>query len=502
MKHFRWYDFVFLLLLSYLFILQIQAIWPFTIDDMYISLRYARHLAAGNGLLWNLQSPPVEGYSNFSFVILGALSLFFNINPVISLKVAGIIGLFFTCLFSFLISRYWFDKRQALIPCIWLLLYKGQIIWTASGLETTVFQALICGAVFFAFKGMGYMPFPNIRELAKPGASIMSGLLLSLAGMTRPEAPVFMIMFLILMFWDKPQLKVTNYRRSIEYFVLTLMIVFLPYFIWRWDYFGFIFPNPIYCKGLSTDEFLSLDLSYIKLIWPFALFALPACIKASDRRHYFLWLPSILYLLMLADADSVVGFYNRFFLPAFALLLPLALLGINNVLLWYLKDRDSIYFMTFYSTALFVTILFIPGMTLSQYQYFTENPQKGEQLRKRVIDWLKVHATSNSTVVLGDSGMIPFYTNFKFIDSYCLNNSIMAHYPVHERYERFCKQIVLERPQIFILTSLIDNGKIIYTPSDLCLKKILNKQSGYKLTETMYSQKSNSSYRYELFTNF
>ena len=51
--------------LIYYFILQIRAIWPFTIDDMYISLRYANHWAEGYGLVWNIGEPPVEGYSNF-----------------------------------------------------------------------------------------------------------------------------------------------------------------------------------------------------------------------------------------------------------------------------------------------------------------------------------------------------------------------------------------------------------------------------------------------------
>src|SRR5580704_16679307 len=85
----RWFDSVFVLIFVYLFILQIQAIWPFTIDDMFISLRYAKNWAAGYGLLWNIHSPPVEGYSNFCFVALGTLSLIFKMNPVISLKIAG-----------------------------------------------------------------------------------------------------------------------------------------------------------------------------------------------------------------------------------------------------------------------------------------------------------------------------------------------------------------------------------------------------------------------------
>jgi hypothetical protein len=41
----------------------IVAAWPFTVDDAYITLRYAKHLAGGQGLVWNLGERPVEGYS-------------------------------------------------------------------------------------------------------------------------------------------------------------------------------------------------------------------------------------------------------------------------------------------------------------------------------------------------------------------------------------------------------------------------------------------------------
>lgn len=44
--------------------------FDFVADDAYISFRYARHLAEGHGLRFNLgESPPVEGYSNLAWVL-------------------------------------------------------------------------------------------------------------------------------------------------------------------------------------------------------------------------------------------------------------------------------------------------------------------------------------------------------------------------------------------------------------------------------------------------
>lgn len=498
---FRWYDSIFILLFIYLFVLQIQAIWPFTIDDMFISLRYARHWAAGDGLLWNIHSSPVEGYSNFSFVSLGALSLILNIDPVITLKFAGLIGLFFTCFFIFFITRFWFRLRESFIPCIGILLYRGQIIWSVSGFETTVYQALICGAVYFALRGLGYNFFPSSREKPKHTSFILAGVLLSLAGMTRPEAPALMAIFFLLMCWDKPQLARKEHWQGIGVFVLTLLLLYLPYFLWRWHYYGFLFPNSVYCKGF-TDTSTLLDEHYLKLIWPFAVFSCLACLKNHDKRHYFLWLPSLLYLLLLVGSDPVVAFDNRLFLPAFVLLLPLAVQGISDVILLYLKTRDQVFVQSLYIISFCMAVFFIPSMTLSEYSYFRNNPLEGEKLRSNVVQWLSAHSSIGDTVVLADAGYIPYYSNLDFVDSYCLNNAAMTQYPRAQMYEQFCHQILLEKPKTIILTSLVADGKIIYTPSDNCLKLLLNQRGDYKLTKTFNADAQDSMYRYELFTNF
>ena len=261
---FRWYDCIFIILFTYLFILQIQAIWPFTIDDMYITLRYARNWINGDGLVWNNNAPPVEGYSNFSFVVFGALSLGISVDPVIALKCLGVAGLLFTCIFIFFISRFWFGCRESLIPPLLLLFYKGQIIWSVSGLETTFYEALLCGSVYSSFLGLGYNYVPKIRGNFRKGCFIISGLLLSIAGMTRPETPVFMVLFVCLFYWDSFPVVKKERLKGMGYFIAPILIIFLPYFLWRWHYFGYLFPNSVYCKGYASNSISIVDINYLK----------------------------------------------------------------------------------------------------------------------------------------------------------------------------------------------------------------------------------------------
>lgn len=385
---------------AYLLLLQVNASWLFTIDDMYISLRYAKHWAAGHGLLWNIGEAPVEGYSNYSFVVLAAMALHWELDPVLVLKSAGVLGLVFTTIALYLLSRLWFMTWLAWVPCLWMLLYRGQIIWAVSGLETTVYQALIAFALFFLLRGMGYVSYPGHREQPKRHYFLLSGFLFALSAMTRPEAPALALLFWGIAFFDCNKTYQQQYYKSLLQSILLFAAVFAPYFFWRWHYYGRLFPNTVYCKGFTDFSQFSLDLSYLKLAWPFMLLVLPAIVWIKDRRHYFFWLPSIVYLGLLIGADPLVAFFNRLFLPVWILLLPLALLGIANCLEYFLQKKDKVYYGSLVFAACFVAFSFIPTMSLADYRYFTLNPQAGEQLRQEVVVWLANHLQPNQQVVL------------------------------------------------------------------------------------------------------
>lgn len=487
--------FLLAVLMVYLFVLQTAAIWPFTIDDMYIPLRYARHWVEGEGLLWNVNQPPVEGYSSFSFMVLAALSLKIGMDPVIVLKITGILGLALTCMALLLITRLWLSWSLSWIPPIWLLWYKGQIIWSVSGLETAVYEALIAWASLFAFKALGY-GF-NAEEVKNQSTMhyLLCGLLLALASLTRPEAPVFALMFFVLFLGHKRQ----GCLKGTGLFAVIFLTIYLPYFLWRYHYFGRIFPNPVYCKGLTGHAWAELSFNYLKLAWPFLLLTLPAIRSARERHYLFLLLPSLIYMLLLIGADPIVAFYNRLFLPAFALLLPLSLLGFVRLLGGIVAEKNRFYPWFVYALTMLFAAVFIPAMSLRNYQFFSKNPVEGEQLRQEVVDWLKSHVSADKSIVLSDSGYIPFYSPHSFIDSYCLNNAKMSRSSSKVMYQRFCEDTLQQKPEVIILTSLIEPGKTRYTPADACLSEALSKTRDYRKEKVFKTDTKDSYYQYELF---
>ncbi|WP_232048513.1 glycosyltransferase family 39 protein [Legionella adelaidensis] len=480
-----------------MFVLQLIAIWPFTVDDMYIPLRYARNWSEGYGLVWNINEPPVEGYTSFIFLALGKFAIQMGLNPVFVLKIAGAVGLFITFIGIYLISRLWFTPLIALIPSFWMLFYKGQIIWSVSGFETTVYQSIFCFSVYFILKGLGHLAYPQKRGPLVKVYWIMAGILLGLGAMTRPEMPGFVALFLVLMWMDKPRTAPVFYR-NLLYFIASFIFIFAPYFIWRWTYFGHLFPNSVSCKGLSSFTELSLDKDYLILIYPLFLLIFPAIvqeIKNHSRKHYFLWIPSVVYGVLLIGADPIVAFYTRLFLPVYILLLPLVLLGIRFYFRRYLASYEKTSFIWLASVLL--ALFFIPGMKLNEYRFFTIDPQKGENLRLQVVDWLNNNVEKNATVVLGDTGLIPYKSSLKIIDSYCLNNLTMGMDRSAQRIENFCKKTLKESPQIIILTSLREK-QTTYAPADACIQPFLLKDDKYQLVKT-FSTHEGSGYTYEVF---
>ena len=70
------------------------AFWlrDFVTDDALITLRYARQWAFGHGLRWNAGEDPVEGYTNFSHVALGAAALLAGLPALSALRAFNVLA--------------------------------------------------------------------------------------------------------------------------------------------------------------------------------------------------------------------------------------------------------------------------------------------------------------------------------------------------------------------------------------------------------------------------
>ncbi|HVI00649.1 MAG TPA: hypothetical protein VM869_18150, partial [Enhygromyxa sp.] len=313
---------------------RVAAAWPFATDDAYITLRYARHLLAGEGLVWNLGGERVEGYSNFAYVLLAALFGALGELDIGPLKLLGVAGLLATGYLQWAIARRFVRPLPALLPFAIYTLERGSVWWSVSGLETGVYVALGCGVVLATLRGLGFARVEladdahvgvNRAPLA-PNWLALSGVLCLLASLLRPEGPIFALAvgaaLLVQRSIDGPR-EHANYRRTAWAFALAFGPALALYLGWRYAYFGDLLPNTVRCKTDHHDRFVLL-----RAYWSAApivlLVALIHPLRSLDARVVLPLTVALAYALALIGADPVVGHDIRHFLAAHALLCVLA----------------------------------------------------------------------------------------------------------------------------------------------------------------------------------
>ena len=220
-------------------------------DDAFITFRYVDNLTRGNGPVYNA-GERVEGYTNFFWLTLLALcsTLYANADPVLLSKILGII-FFSATLILFIISNLKLKSEKNnfvyLLPItsIALALHRDFCAYATSGLETSMFT------FFVSCSFLLLIAHKSERVL------LLSGLLIVLTMLTRPDGFLFFVSacIFILIKYKKPSI-------PLILFSLPTILLFLPYWIWRYNYYGYFFPNTFYAKSINIPYY-SQGLNYI-----------------------------------------------------------------------------------------------------------------------------------------------------------------------------------------------------------------------------------------------
>src|SRR5690606_41528370 len=67
----------------------------------------------GAGLVWNAGEAPVEGFTNFLYVVIGAAAIAAGVEPILILKLVGATSLLGTCMVLFLLARRWVSPLRS-----------------------------------------------------------------------------------------------------------------------------------------------------------------------------------------------------------------------------------------------------------------------------------------------------------------------------------------------------------------------------------------------------
>jgi hypothetical protein len=296
-------------------------------DDAMISMRYARNLAEGHGLVWNAGEPPVEGYSNFLWTIFMAALHAVAPGRIVPLlvSIAGLALLLVNIAVVWSITRRLApDLPEAaalaalMVACLYSLGY-----WTLRGMEVGLLVLLIDAAVL------------GVLTLDAGGRGTLLALAVTLLPLVRADGIV-------------PALLVGGYgwaftrpRTSRTWLFVALPIAALAAHTgFRLWYYGEWMPNTYYLKmtGAPLMSRLQRGLQTTALegawaLWPIAVLAAAARPLSGHRR-----LPTLVAVATAAysvyvggDAWEWTGHINRYLVCAAPLALILAAIGIEEI---------------------------------------------------------------------------------------------------------------------------------------------------------------------------
>jgi len=410
---------------AYLFL--VHRFW-FVTDDAFISFRYASNWARGLGLRYNPgDHTPVEGYSNFLWVVVCGGMERLGLSPVlwapiISLMAGGLLlhrvhQVARDSLGLSGIARLWAVASLALLP--------PYALWSTGGLATMPFA--LC--LFCLFQWLLY----GTRQEAIYKAGVVS----LITSLLRAEGILWVAGIFAISLISRRRRPLPG--RPLLYTALLVLLGFGLFLCWRYSYYGRWLPNTIHARAGLSLPMLGRGFDYVAAFFlTFPSFFLLLRVQAYRPRGLPLlvcaW-ASVAYAIAVGGDFMAMG---RFLVPAFPLM---ALCG--GVLLDHLLSRVSsrsgrVALCT--GAGLLILCNLLPGWDVhllprdvrahfhfrlnkdrwhsehQQWSFMKDNVRRWERLGKA----LRRYAVPGESLVVGATGCVGYYSGLRIFDRFGL----------------------------------------------------------------------------------
>ena len=422
-------------------------------EDAFITFRFARHLAAGQGLVWNIGEPPVEGYTNFLWLVVCAWVIRAGLDVVPASQILGVGASVVTIggTYAFARRALGLSRRLALLPAFLLAVAGPFATWATSGMETSLF-----GMLLLAAGGL-------LASWARSGASghlAAAAFTVLLATLTRPEGFLaFCVWAISVAVYARSRRRAVGWRDVLPFAVY--VVPFSLYVLWRYSYFGFLLPNTFYAKtGGSTFQYLR-GMKYVGLfvlhfvVLPFAPLLVARLVRWSspDARpdpvpevRFATWLSAGLLAAFGIYLIYVGGDYMamyRFIVP----LLPFVYLLLTVALSTLFSSGDA----TRHRAVVVVLLIVATGLTvvhstpvearLFPKPEFMHGTYRGVEYERRYVARFTVigrffqkHKCKDSeSIALEPIGAIPYYSGLVTHSAHGIVDPVIAHKPFTDR---------------------------------------------------------------------
>lgn len=421
-KHYKSLISIFSILMIAFVLMYSNMFFQFTMDDSFISFRYAENLGNGYGLVFNVNElPRAEGITSplYAFVLsIGSLGSF---NLLMSSKIFGLFSLGLVLVIIIQMAKLFYSQNDfmsektiniiALIPAL-IYVSDPYVIGNAvSGMET------MFGTLIFTLFIYQYLRITIHSSYSNVNMTLL-GIFAFLVPLIRPELALGVIALLGLSFLFLPRL-----RKKIGLSIGIFAVLGISYFVWRYSYYELFFPLPFYIKQGGQYALPGLyDVIYFLGHYSLQLLlvAVSAIYVYKSRRSY----SKVFFIILAAIAIQmsyylfirhIMGFGYRYFQPFMAIGIVFAALSMP----YLLKKRTL--------ALLFIALILLFNIfsTTKAYDLYVS---KYGTLGHNMSQIAKTLASLEHkySIAINDCGVLPFYTKWETVDLAGLNNRNIA----------------------------------------------------------------------------
>jgi hypothetical protein len=413
-------------------------LFDFVTDDAYISFRYARNLALSGQLVFNL-GERVEGYTNFLWTVVLALGIKLGLGPVALSRFLGVaLGVATLAVVVRMSLRLAGEQRSRwhLVAPMLLASMGAYACWCSGGLETHLFTFLVT------------LGFDLVLAEITMGKGCASAWAFAFASMTRPEGAMFFALVSLFRLLTNLRRERRLLPRKFELAWLGLFLaLFVPYFVWRWHYYGWPFPNTFYVKSSGASGTWKLGAYYLRrfsedygvhFLVLLAVFGRAA--RDDERRRDLRLLAALVWLAFAAYVVKVGGDFMglyRFILPVIPLGAVVLAESVRRI-----YARSCPYLGAWVSGLALAAVGagFIVGSAHTTRVALTfVGADNGIDMpvylktyaeeRIPVGQWLGAHKAPDDLMTVGGAGVIPYYSEIPAYDVFGLVDATIAHDP-------------------------------------------------------------------------
>jgi len=400
-------------------------------EDAAMLMRYADHLAHGYGIVWNIGEHPVDGATDFLFMVTSAGLIKLGVPVGRSVR-----SLAFVSQILIVLLVYWVN-RKVWKANILLSFISGLYLCVGTGFS---YVAAFFGTSFFAFFACLTLAIGlALIQKQKPaiGLSLLFAFSGLLTGLSRPEGVILAAGLLITIIIMKGWHESVN---TIAVFTAVFFFFGGTYFLWHWNYFGYPLPNPFYAKGgglIYWDSFWESFGNLFRFGGPFMLaFLLGFRSREKTRQTIAFLFPLILFAAAFILISNETNFGGRFQYALWPMILicwyPLVddlLEKVKLFIPWPIEVRTQILLILTVSVLIFSLIEYSTSQNcvLTSFQNSCGVAYESDG-RYEVAKYLSGYQAKGYVIATSEAGLLPFYSNWTAIDTWGLNDEWIAHH--------------------------------------------------------------------------